>query len=644
MEYIKLLMDELKLAFPSFEERKEQMTMMENVYHSMKNNEKIAVHAPTGTGKTYGYIIPYLAMKLENPTFKAVFATFTLNLQEQLAEDFISCLKLFEAVAQKKKIGIKPIQFVNLKGTKNYFCEKRFSENTNFSDKVKERLQTVIDLTTKRDKQEMGSQFPKRWNDVHVEGCAKKECPFYQRCTYFRDYEKVSRADVVITNHSLFYTRYFFVDQWDSFKFFVFDEAHKTEKVILDTYTFPLSKSIVFDWMEEGLKIAQKFQVPEEESEQWLHDYYHSHEAIENFNTLLTNIQYSVGKQSFKLTETPYSQRDVQLVIYHLIQWLKSMYQDWKTLFTPKQRDSSQFKELLSNWGKKIANLQEFAMFSNTPTREGEIWFEYNKQQEEVTMKITPSSFSQVDLNFKKGTLYTSGTIAQEDSCNAFAERMNIELERDIVLPSPFLLSEQTMVHVSKDINPKDGDIEKLENEIYDLCAIGHQKTFILFTSRKSMWDMFKRLQPRLKEMNTYKDQPLELFIQQEDNNKEVIASFRNPHVRSILFGTLSYFEGVDLKGEALSQIILTKLPYSVPNHPIQEILDKNQGYSTWEAMVRYEQAFGRLVRSAYDYGTFHILDNRISYLTHFLAFFQHEQITITDDKEEVRRFFSQQG
>lgn len=644
MERLYEVIDELKLLYPDYEERKEQMDMWKAVYRSMNNGEKIAIHAPTGTGKSLGYVIPAIAMKLDDYQFKMTISTYTLNLQEQLIKDVKLGIKIFNNIMRRKGQKYKHLSYVALKGQKNYFCKRRLLELPpgEFSTEKLDKIFDTLDSVDVWDRQNMDINLTyKEWEQVQVEGCTKRQCPFHNECTYFKSYTDINQYDFVITNHSLWFTRFYYVEPWKEFNFFVFDEAHKLEKTLLETYTFDLSMRKLENWVDQGVELAVKFGTPESEAEDWRHRMFYDHNSISQVKSFLDALSFKIQDYSTTFEKTNVDTNKAKNMVIELSKWQKELFQTFMTELLPAGKsDDDTFKEEQKGWVKNLLDLKEFAMLSNHEQNVGLLWMEKDSR-DQVTLHVTPKDIRMISTPFTKGSLVTSGTLAENRSCQSFAKRMKIELDTDLVLNSPFPLAEQTMVYVGKDISPKNSNYEQLlEEEILNLIAVGKQKTFVLFTSNKLMRSLYKKLHQRLRDLDTYNGQPLELWIQDKNNHKQVVRSFQNDSTRSVLFGTLSYFEGIDLKGDSLTQIILTRLPYSVPTHPIQEVLDANHGYSQWEAVVRYEQAFGRLIRTGYDYGAFCILDNRIAYLSQFADMFQAEDIPIVTDIDEVEDFF----
>ncbi|PGK51272.1 hypothetical protein CN918_26135 [Priestia megaterium] len=644
MNYLQDVIQEMSKFIDGFEVREQQLTMMEHTYTAMKERKKAAIEAPTGTGKSFGYLLPYVAVKLEKPDFRITINTHTIALQSQLQQDIQMANKVYLSLLKTLKRPSIPLNVVTLKGNGNYFCEYRFEEakEDNLSFSVVDDIETFLRKELPRDKQHMDMEFSATsWDRVRVDGCLKRKCPFKDKCTYFQHYSKIDTFDIVIANHALFFFRYFYSDKfWEGFQFHVFDEGHKLERGILDASTYSLGFRNIESWIYQGGKMAERLNASSQEVEAW-REKYMSHPIYEESRALFERLT-----QYFKPPNTAATvdvmripPLEIKTWVRKLYDWQKDLYNDMMDNvlgFITDKKENEEFQRARTSWVGNLMILREYGSLSNHPQNIGVIWAELDKRR--AVLKATPSSIDHIPSPFQTGLLFTSGTISQDESCIPFARRMNVKLDIDIVLSTPFPLKDQTLVYLSRDLNPKTQLwSEQLKKEIMTLLQAGKQKTFVLFTSTTLMKNTYDALMADI--YNLDDERPLELWIQEDRNYDHVISSFKNPDVRSILFGTLTYFEGVDLKGDALSQVILTRLPYSAP-HPIQEILERKSGYGQWEATVRFEQAFGRLIRTSSDSGTFSVLDNRVSYLKHFLHLFEREGIPTTERIEDVFQFY----
>jgi len=636
------VLEEVKKSIPHFETRQEQLDMMNDVYHSMKNGLKIGIHAPTGTGKSLGYLIPFVAMKLENPGFNMSISTFTINLQEQLIKDLV----LMNDIYIKLSSDHRPLSYAVLKGRNNYFCQKRFVEAQDsiplsLYEKVNDKTFDLFKDNESLDRQTIGIKMSQtQWETMQVEGCKKEQCPFHQQCTFFEHYHQKGK-DLVIVNHSLFFNRHFYVNEaWDDYHFHVFDEAHKMEKVILDAATFDLSYEKVEKWAFQGMNLAYKHEFDKGKINEWFTSSFYQNPVILKFKAGMNALAPRLLEPAASLEKLKFKEESIFKMVEQLLEWQKETIRSFKeTLVTEEKKEDASFKEDENLWAVSSLELLEFFYLFKQEKDRRLVWSS-KSDAGKIALNITPKHISYLPSLFSKGTLFASGTLAQQDSCQHFAERMNVKLDIDRVMPTPFSLSDQTIVYASTTINPKQLSYEQdLELAIKQLLQAGEQKTFILFTSVQLMKKMALTLQPFISQLSEELGEPIETWVQDKTNHQHIMRSFSNQNVGSILFGTLSYFEGIDLKREALTQIILTRMPFSVPTHPIQELLDQNKGYSQWEALVRYEQAFGRLIRTKQDHGSFCVLDKRVHDYPDFLTLFTKENIAITSDISKVAAF-----
>ncbi|QST02806.1 ATP-dependent DNA helicase (plasmid) [Pontibacillus sp. ALD_SL1] len=644
LNYLHKVIDELKNKFPQYEERNEQRQMWETVYKSMKEGKKVAVHAPTGTGKSLGYVIPFIAVKLEDPDFTITISTFTLNLQDQFVKDLELGIDLFKRIDEREGKGRTVPRYTVLKGVNNFFCAKRFGENEPlFKESKRKAVEKRLEGNREWTRQGLGVPFSaSEWELAKVEGCTKRECPFHRACSYFSSYNGLHDKDVVILNHSLFLRRFYFVDPWSKQNYFVFDEAHKLEGVLMSTYTFELATGKIKDWLEHGASLSKKYGSEETLIDKWK-TYFLEDDRFLLFARLEEALHERMRDKTALLKDLRIPLHEAEDILKGLMSWHSHMIRTYlNTVETDEQKNNDAYKEERKGWYSKLMDLKEFIALTHQANPKGVLWAE--RRGESVFLKVSPSSLSSIPTPFTKGCLLTSGTLAEEGTIDAYASRLRVSLDDEVVLPSPFPLKSQTMVHLAEDVDPKRSDYEqKLESYILEILGAGELKSFVLFTNESLMKRMQGLLSDRIRRLPNAKDKDVEIWIQQKTNHRDVMRSFEDPGVRSVLFGTLGYFEGIDLKGESLSQVILTRLPFSVPTHPIQQLLNKEHPYSSWEALVRYEQAFGRLIRTSRDYGTFHILDNRVRYMTSFLNVFLENGIKITSDMDDIKGFYEDQ-
>ena len=639
MDRLQQVIDEAARLMPDFSVRDEQHTMMKHVYDMMITGKKGAIHAPTGTGKTLGYLLPYLAVKLDDPTYRIVINTHTINLQEQLERD----MPLVNSIFQSLTSAVKPLIVNVLKGKTNYFCEQRFHEAAStlphsLLEDVSNRLYTLKKESQTLDRQSFNlSMRNEQWNELQVENCKGEACSFHRSCSFYKshfsDYE-----DIVITNHVMFFKRHLYVENaWNDYSFFIFDESHKLEKVMLSASTLSLSASQVENWVLHGAKMSFRHGLNQEHVNNWITSYLYQNPIINAFKRGLSMLSEQMGRYAIDFSKLDFNKENVLKMLVALESWQNEMFDTYKRDIAGYDSEEEVKKELMEDvnfWGAQLMELRAF--IHAFQDEEHVFWLD---KEYEMSFQLTPKSLLHIPTPFTKGVLFTSGTLVEEESTNAFTNRLGVNSEVDLVLPTPFDLRKNTLVFASPRTNPKNSRYEQdLERDIMKLLAMGELKTFVLFTSKDAMTRMYQKLQSRI--VALAQGQPIDVLVQEKSNYHDVIDSFQDLSRRSVLFGTLSYFEGIDLKGKALTQLILTRLPFSVPDQPVQEILDTHSNYSRWEAMVRFEQAFGRLIRTVDDYGTFSVLDSRIYQFRYFFELFEKEGIPTTNIIEEIGDYY----
>lgn len=642
------VIDELEKVFLNFEVRDSQRQMMETMYTSMLQGEKCAIHAPTGIGKSLGYLIPYVAVKLDRPQFKMTVSTFTIHLQEQLKKEIALIQKLYTHLSQQGQE--RPLlNVVTWKGKSNYYCEARAIQAAPFISESKEqqvfsrleqRMRELKEKRTNQDRQHVGFAVTDNiWQKVSVEHCDKKECSLRHDCTYYRHYFG-DQWDLLILNHSLYFTYHFYVKPWDV-DFSVFDEAHHLSKVLINSATYSLSYDQMSRWVQQGGFLARKYGFDAEEAEAW-EERFLNDEAVLRFKLGERRIRDRMSEDTLIFKSSGFME-----AVADLIEWQKKMYHSLTNERLPETVDDTEttghteeFAKEKQSWVMQLLNLQEFHRLLTHPS--GLLWTE-KEADHSLTYKVTPRNMDFFDETlFGEGAGFTSGTLAQDGSCQAFEESLRLDVQTDEVLPTPFPLADRTRVYVSPNVNPKAALYrEQLAAEILRLLQAGELKTFVLFSSIRLMHDQYGRLKDEIASLASG-DLPVRVWVQDKYNKDKIIQSFENEEEKSVLFGSLTFFEGVDLKGSSLTQVILTKLPFAYYRHPIQQILNQNGKYLEWEAVLRFEQAYGRLMRRMDDYGTFAILDRRFSRHPAFSRMLQKAGVPIVSSVAEIAAFYEQ--
>ncbi|MBO8170746.1 MAG: ATP-dependent DNA helicase DinG [Bacillaceae bacterium] len=648
---------------PQFERREAQIKMMEKVYHSFQNGQHLLIEAGTGTGKSLGYLIPALYWA-QTQDKKVVISTNTIQLQEQLFQRDMPLLN--EVWPDHPGVAL-------LKGRNNYLCLRKFeqslleSASREYENQLqKARMLVWLTETSTGDVEELnlsakGKQF---WKQVQSDAssCLNRHCPWFSRCFYHRARHNSQEADVMITNHSLLLTDMKSDHRiLPAYDYAIVDEAHHFEEsathhlgISLNSYQMNadlnqltgkqgelfLGKlfSSVKEWNETTFNHLASSQEPLQIQAQ------KTREAVQTLFSLID--QWAKGQ--------PRSDSSGRKVVrYHPLKWegeMKTAAQNAVDEFiylgkelehiASKLMDEDipfSLRAIVTDLHGFIRDCQQYAesLFELLldPDDSGVYWLEVEEKKTrgivylykvpvDVSVLLQETFFDQ-----KESVVLTSATISVNQSFDYPLERLGLsELFKQgavntSILPSPFNYKDQALFCIPTDIpNIKQVHEEEYLNHLVlslkQVAEVTSGRMLVLFTS----YDMLHRVYHPLKE--ALKSSGIEVFGHGIDSTSRsiLLRKFKSNH-QSILLGTSSFWEGVDIPGEALSCLVIVKLPFTPPYHPVAEArtdLLKKQGKNPFmelsvpQAVIKFKQGFGRLVRSRHDKGIVIIFDRRI--------------------------------
>ena len=650
-----------------FEYRKEQEEMAHYIQDAINEDRKIIIEAGTGTGKTLAYLIPAIKWAVANKK-KVIIATNTINLQEQL---------LLKDIPLAKSIIKEDFSYVLVKGRSNYLCKRLFNELSigrsidieTFSMEAREQIEYILkwgNKTKTGDKAELPFEvYPDVWELVQstTELCLGKKCPYRKECFYMKTRIEKMEADILISNHHVFFadlnvraetdfdSEYLILPRYDMV---IFDEAHNVESVARSYFSVEVSK-ISFTrllnriYQKKNKRKKEKLALIRVEDTIDEKDLEDSQQYIYLLNTLKEEISIlqNIGDEYFdeirKIyetnTEAPIrkSLNNFEMTKSRFLETLrdkKDIFQsklaDFLTLMMSfnnvidEEKDKNPEVINFNNHLKMFKTYIDSFKFINSFEDDNYIyWLDINSKRTNVVLTATPlniaKKLSSVLFDNLDRLIFASATIVANGSFDYFKKSLGLDEEDCIecIIKSPFNYDKQMSVYIPTDIQDSENInafVTDASKFILDILLKTNGKAFILFTSYTMLNQIYYSISKKLI------DKGFEVFLHGDKPRSQLIKEFKEAE-NPILFGTTSFWEGVDVQGENLSNVIITKLPFLVPTDPVVSAISKKieedggnsfTDFQLPEAIIKFKQGVGRLIRKKTDSGNIFILDSRI--------------------------------
>jgi ATP-dependent DNA helicase DinG len=604
--------------------------MAQAVAAAVAERRHLIIEAGTGTGKTLAYLVPSILSGK-----RVVISTGTKNLQEQL---------FFKDVPFLQTVIEHPLSVCYMKGRANYLCRQKVYDAER--EPVLGGLEEARDFQIIREWEkrtqtgdrselvEVAETSSTWWKlDARSDLCAGQKCKQFERCFITEMHRRAVESDIIIVNHHLFFADLAVRDQafggiLPDYSAVIFDEAHEIEDVAGQYFGMSVSSLQVHELVKDVAELSRRklFATPEldrllvqlvDRSEEFFALFpgegrqgFHAHDAFlaeheSSYRELLFTLEALAARLELvegAIEETLPLVRRAKLIAAGVQFWMEG--RDAGFVYWTERRGRGTYLQA-------------------TPI--------------DVADLLAARLFDQVEC-----AILTSATLTVAGGFDYTQTRLGLPNARTLRIESQYDFAKQVLFYVPPDLpDPRRPDFaSKAADEIEELLEASRGRAFVLFTSYQQMRHLYTKLRDRL-------DYPL--LLQGDAPRNALIEAFRNTP-GAVLFGTSSFWQGVDVQGEQLSCVIIDRLPFAVPTDPViaarSEAIRQRGGnpfyeYQIPQAALALKQGFGRLIRATTDRGVLALLDNRITKLAYGRMFLDSlPPYRFTTKLSDVQKFF----
>ena len=597
----RFLKEAVGASMDGYEIRPSQLEMMRACSTNIEEGGTLMVEAGTGTGKTFAYLVPLIISGK-----KTIVSTKTINLQEQLASKDLRFLS-----------ALKDVSYAIAKGRGNYLCLRRFNafRAQDDRDAADHRILNMwVSATQSGDLEDLDMQMSSLWSRVcsDADACKGIQCGHYSRCFYFRARKRWDTAQIVVANHALIGINSMLNENsrmLPQADVLVMDEAHALDSVLSDVIGISLSN--------RGFgTILNRLLRPDDRGTYrgLLSGAPHLFGPVTSLGSEM-ELLWLLLRKEFRDRDTIRGDFKFGDLVAVLSDSIRTLITEIRTSVTGLFKEDEEI-ELGATFLKLKAFSDGLEGFSHGA--DGHVrWVEIESGRTALRMSpIYPRDFVMNQIVPGYGSIIlTSATLSVSGDFHFMSQVLGMKEAETLSLPSPFDLKKQVTIETKRGIDlKKDDGPEKLAGVVLGEAARKDGGMLVLFTSREIMKKTWELCSEKLGDM------ALNPMMQGELSRRIMLETMRESE-NSVIFGLDSFWEGVDVRGDSLKCLIITKLPFEVPTEPVvmarTEMIEREGGnpfyeYTLPRAVLKFKQGFGRLIRSKTDTGRIIICDDRI--------------------------------
>ncbi len=613
--------------------RSQQIEMAEKVSEALANRETLIAEAGTGTGKTYAYLAPAILSGQ-----KVFISTGTKNLQDQLFKKDLPKLREVLSI---------PLKAALLKGRSNYLCHYRLSlaETEPSSAMNQHVLQDLRQWSGKTDSgdlsetdllEEQSSLWPKVTSTV--DNCLGQQCPDYDQCFIVEARRKAQEADIVIVNHHLLMSDMALKaagqgEVLPDADAFIIDEAHQLPAIASQFLGHRVSSHQLQELSRDSIR----------EMELEANDMDSIRRTAEKLENRLHQFKLSLGDNEQRLPWHQCLQRFPQVK-----DQLETLISSLEDLMETLEAASERSRGLEQCYERSQDLIDRLSIFSDNAEDDNLVlWLDIRGSS--FVLHATPQEVSQHFQQWiaekPSAWVFTSATLTVAGKFNNFIQQLGLEDPVTASWQSPFDYASQSLLYMpSVPVEPShQGYNQHIAEIARSVIEHSRGRTFLLFTSYRALNEVAEALQ----EM----DYPI--LVQGSRAKNQLLAEFRD-HGNAVLLGTNSFWEGVDVRGEALSCVLIDKIPFASPGDPVLEARInhlRERGGNPFRsiqipsAVIQLKQGIGRLIRDKQDSGVLVLCDPRFLSKPYGKVFMRSlPSMPITQNIDDVASFFSEEA